>query len=104
MMVAIHVASVMMVAGCGCMATMEVIDCQRAHLRWPTSVRHAKRHGCRSVCLKRHREHHEPQQDRAKADHVRIVGEASVLHVLTEQKAVCKRAQDCGTSPAAPAS
>lgn len=33
----------------------------------------ANNHGCRRECLERHRNHHEPQKDRAKADHFRIV-------------------------------
>lgn len=33
----------------------------------------ANGHGCCRVALKRHRKHHEPQKDRAKADHRRIV-------------------------------
>ena len=38
-------------------------------LRCSTRGRPADHHGCRRVCLKGHRKHHEPQQDRAKADH-----------------------------------
>ena len=66
---------IMMIASDGRMAAVVVIGGQRAHRSRATCIRAAQRHDRRSVCLERHREHQEPQQDCAKADHRQIVGE-----------------------------
>jgi hypothetical protein len=58
-----------MIACHGRMATVVVVDGQRTHRSRAIRSRAAQRHGCRSVCLERHREHQEPQQECAKADH-----------------------------------
>lgn len=49
--------------------TVAQVGSRRTDFRCAARSRPADRHGCRRVCLKRHRNHHEPQQDRAKADH-----------------------------------
>ena len=49
--------------------TVPQVGSRRTDFRCAARSRPADRHGCRRVCLKRHRNHHEPQQDRAKADH-----------------------------------
>ncbi|MDA7418070.1 hypothetical protein PGB34_17025 [Xenophilus arseniciresistens] len=67
--------AIMMMALGGYMADVVVIGSQRTNRGMRIRVRAAKRHGCRSVRLKGHREHHEPQQDCAKADHRSIVEE-----------------------------
>lgn len=65
--------AIMMMAFGGCMGAVVVIGGQRTYRSLETRIRAAKRHDCCSVRLKRHREHHEPQQDCAKANHRRIV-------------------------------
>lgn len=65
---------IVMTAFNGRVATVVVIGGQRTCRSRAARIRAAKRHGCRSVCLKRHREHHEPQQDCAKANHWQIIG------------------------------